>query len=87
MKTDKRDAQKLAFYLSAGLLKSVNVPPKKVEFDRRIIRCRNQIVKKQSRAKHQTQSFLNLHGINKLEEIKTNWSKYILKKNMSEFEV
>lgn len=74
VKTDKRDAEKLAFYHMAGILKYVYVPPKKVESDRRIIRCRKQIVKKRTRAKQQIRSFLNLKGITKPEEIKTNWS-------------
>jgi transposase len=75
VKTDKRDAEKLAFYLVGGLLKSVYVPSTKAESDSRIIRSRAQIVKKQSRAKHQIRSFLNVHGINRPLEIKTNWSK------------
>ena len=40
VKTDKRDAEKLAFYLSAGLLKAIWVPPAKVESDRRALRGR-----------------------------------------------
>ena len=75
VKTDKRDAEKLAFYHIAGILKYVNVPSIQAESDRRVIRCRRQIVKKQSRAKQQIRSFLNLQGIKKPETIKTNWSK------------
>jgi transposase len=75
VKTDKRDAQKLAFYLVGGLLKSVYVPSQKMESDSRVIRSRAQIVKKQSRAKHQLRSFLNVHGIKKPKWIKSNWSK------------
>ena len=75
VKTDKRDAEKLAFYHIAGILKYVNVPPIKAESDRRVIRCRRQIVKKQSRAKQQIRAFLHLHGLKRPEFIKTNWSK------------
>jgi len=78
VKTDKRDAEKLAFYFSAGLLKSVYVPPARVESDRRVPRSRVQVVKKRSRAKHQIRSFLNLHGIKRPESIKTNWSQQYL---------
>ena len=78
VKTDKRDAQKLAFYLSAGLLKGVWVPPAKVESDRRVLRGRVQIVKKVTRAKHQIRAFLNLFGIKRPESIKTNWCKKYL---------
>jgi len=75
VKTDKIDAQKLAFYLSAGLLKSVTVPPKDIESDRRIVRRRAQVVRHRKRAKHQILSFLKLHGCERPESIKTNWSQ------------
>ena len=75
VKTDKRDAEKLALYHIAGILKYVNVPSPEAESDRQVIRCRRQIVKKQSRAKQQIHSFLNLKGIKRPETIKTNWSK------------
>jgi len=74
VKTDKRDARKLASYLSAGLLKSVYVLPAWAESNRRIIRRRSQLVKKNSRAKNEIRSFLHLHGIKRPPEIKSNWS-------------
>ena len=49
VKTDKRDAQKLATYLAAGLLKSVYVPPKDIEGDLRVIRRCRQLSKMQTR--------------------------------------
>ena len=78
VKTDKRDAQKLAFYLSAGLLKIVTVPPSNIESDRRVVRRRAQLVKKQTRAKNHIKSFLHLHGIKTPEDIKTHWSNFYL---------
>jgi transposase len=75
VKTDKRDAEKLALYHIAGILKYVTVPSRKAESNRRVIRCRRQISKKRIRAKQQIRSFLNLHGIKRPESIKTNWSK------------
>ena len=75
VKTDKRDAQKLAFSLSAGFLKAVWVPPQTVESDRQVIRCRAKLVKKQTRTKNQIRSFLNLHNLKKPEYIKNNWTK------------
>jgi transposase len=75
VKTDKRDAEKLAFYHIAGILKYVTIPSKKAESNRRVIRCRRQISKKRIRAKQQIRSFLHLHGIKRPESIKTNWSK------------
>lgn len=78
VKTDKRDAHELASYLSAGLLKSVYVPPPYVESDRRIVRRRLQLVRKQTRAKNQIKSFLHLHGITTPADIKTSWSNRYL---------
>jgi transposase len=79
VKTDKRDARKLATYLSAGLLKSVYVLPAWAESNRRIVRRRSQLVKKCSRAKNEIRSFLHLHGIKRPPEIRTNWSGLYLK--------
>lgn len=75
VKTDKRDAMKLASYLAAGILKSVYVPPAEVESDRRVVRRRAQLVKKQTRCKNEIKAFLHLHGIEKPLEIKYSWSK------------
>lgn len=75
VKTDKRDAEKLAFYLSAGLLKAVTVPPENIESDRRVVRRRAQVVKKRTRAKSQILAFLKLQGISRPPSIKTNWSR------------
>lgn len=79
VKTDKRDARKLASYLSAGLLKSVYILPAWAESNRRIVRRRSQLVKKCSRAKNEIRSFLHLHGIKRPPEIRTNWSGLYLK--------
>ena len=74
VKTDKRDAVKLASYLAAGILKSIYVPPIEVESDRRVVRRRSQLVKKQTRSKNEIKAFLHLHGIDKPVNIKTCWS-------------
>ena len=74
VKTDKRDAQKLATYFAAGLLKSVYVPPKDIEGDRRVIRRRRQLSKMQSSAKNHIRSFLNLYGLTMPSFIKRAWS-------------
>jgi len=78
VKTDRRDAETLASYLSAGLLKSVYVPPKDIESDRRVVRRRAQLVKKQTRSKNQIKSFLHLHGLKHPDSIKTHWSNRYL---------
>jgi transposase len=78
VKTDKRDAESLATYLSAGLLKKVVVPPVHAEADRRVVRRRAQLVKKQTRAKNHIRSFLHLHGIETPSAIKSKWSNRYL---------
>lgn len=78
VKTDNRDAESLAMYLSAGLLKSVSVPPVHDEADRRIARRRAQLVKKQTRAKNHIRSFLYLQGIEAPVDIKSKWSNQYL---------
>ena len=40
VKTDKKDAKKLAQYLAGGLLKKIYVPPPSVEADRQLLRFR-----------------------------------------------
>jgi len=79
VKTDKRDARKLASYLAAGLLKSVYVLPDWAESNRRILRRRSQLVKKTSRAKNEIRSFLHLHGLKRPAAIKCNWSGLYMK--------
>lgn len=78
VKTDKRDALKLAQYLSAGILKSVYVPPAEIEADRGVLRRRHQLVKQLTRSKNQIRSFLHVQGIEKPASIKTNWTRHYL---------
>ncbi len=75
VKTDKRDALKLAQYLSAGLLKEVYVPPASVESDRQVNRLRLDYQKKLTRVKCQIKSHLYLHGITKPSELGNYWTK------------
>lgn len=79
VKTDKRDAQKLACYLASGHLKPIAVPPKNIESQRRLLRQRGRLVKKQTRQKNEIRSFLFLHDLKRPEYILTNWSKAYLK--------
>jgi transposase len=63
VKTDKRDAKKLAQYHAGGLLRRVYVPPFSVESDRQVLRLRDRHIKKLVRVKSQIKSFLNLYGL------------------------
>jgi transposase len=75
VKTDKRDAQKLAQFLAGGLLKKVFVPPLSSESDRQLLRLRESYQKKMTRVKNQIKSLLNLHGIQWSLENGNKWTK------------
>ena len=75
VKTDKKDAEKLAQFLAAGLLKEVYVMPLSAEADRQVIRLRKKTQKKLTRVKNQIKSFLNLHGIKWPKENGNSWTK------------
>lgn len=75
VKTDRRDALKLAQCLAGGFLKSVWIPPKTVESDRRILRVRHGTQKKMTRVKNQIKSFLFLHGIDYPASYGCRWTK------------
>ena len=75
VKTDKRDAQKLAQYLASGLLKKVFVPPINSEADRQLLRVRNSTQQKLTRVKNQIKSFLHLYGITQPPEGTNKWTK------------
>jgi len=74
VKTDKRDAVKLAQYLSSGLLKEVFVPPVTAESDRQVLRLRHDYQKKLTRVKNQIKSHLHLYGINKPDWVGSYWT-------------
>jgi len=63
VKTDKRDARKLAQLLSAGLLKAVCVPTMQIRQDRELLRTRDQLSDQRRRIYQQIQSKLRFHGL------------------------
>jgi transposase len=63
VKTDKRDARRLAQLLSANLLKSVTVPERQKREDRELLRTREQLVSQRRRLFLQVQSKLRFHGL------------------------
>lgn len=75
VKTDKRDATKLARYLASGLLKQVYVPPNSIEADRQLLRLRHGYQKKLTRVKNQIKSHLHLHGIKWSRTHGNKWTK------------
>jgi len=71
VKTDKKDAKKLASLLRANLLTEVTVLSVEDERDRSLVRLRGQIKKDSTRAKHRILKFLALRG---LSYKGNNWS-------------
>lgn len=63
VKTDKRDARRLAHLLSGGLLKFVTVPDRRKREDRELLRTREQLVRQRQRLFLQVQSKCRFHGI------------------------
>jgi transposase len=63
VKTDKRDARRLAHLLSGGLLRGVAVPERRKREDRDLLRTRSQLVDQRRRVFLQIQSKLRFHGI------------------------
>ncbi|HDS30023.1 MAG TPA: IS110 family transposase [Firmicutes bacterium] len=67
VKTDRRDAKKLAEYYRAGMLTSIKPPTRVEEAVRDLCRCREAAKCTQKRAQHQLQKFLLRHGRNYVE--------------------
>jgi transposase len=73
IKTDPKDARKLARLYRAGELVSVHVPSEEDESVRRLVRCRETIQKEALSSKHYVLKFLSVKGLT--YKGKTNWTK------------
>ena len=62
IKTDRRDAKKLAELLRAGILTEVHPPTEQEEAVRELCRCRGVAKKAETKARHQLTKFLLRHG-------------------------
>ena len=72
VKTDRRDARKLATLHTAGLLTPVRVPDSDDEAARALLRCRSTLVEDLNRARKRTTHLLLSRG---LAFKGTNWSQ------------
>lgn len=63
VKTDRRDARKLAELLEAGLLTEIHVPDEEQEAVRDLCRCREDFVRDRTGARHQLSRFLARRGL------------------------
>ena len=75
VKTDRRDAQKLARSHRAGDLTPVWVPDAAHEALRDLVRAREVAKRDQLRARHRVSTFLLRHGWQRPPHVKTAWSK------------
>lgn len=73
-KTDRLDCEKLASYLSHGLLKPVTVPSEEQEAARSKVRYRNDLASEIGETKEKIKSFLLVHGIREPKGL-SHWSE------------
>jgi transposase len=78
VKTDRRDAEKLARSYRAGDLTPVWVPDAEHEALRDLVRAREAAKKDQLRARHRLGKFLLRHGRQRPARLKTNWTAWHL---------
>jgi transposase len=63
VKTDKRDAKKLATQLACGRLKGIRIPSREQEQRRQLTRTRSQLIRHRSRIKNQIRSKLHIFSL------------------------
>lgn len=73
VKTDRRDALKLARLYRAGELTAVHVPTKEDESVRALVRCRETMVKEVQKSRHYVLKFLSVRG--HAYHTGSNWTK------------
>ncbi len=73
VKTDRRDAKKLATLYAAGLLTIVCIPDEEQEAIRSLLRCRGDLAETITRTKQRILTFLQTRGLQ--YPGKTNWTK------------
>ena len=80
IKTDKRDALKLATMLATGQLRDATVLDltNQQYADRQLVRSRTQLVKAASTIKQQIKSLMLMHGIFLPRDIKPTWSRRMI---------
>jgi transposase len=75
VKTDRRDAEKLARHYRSGNLTPVWVPDAAHEALRDLVRAREDAKQDQLRAKHRLSKFLLRHGVRPPETVKKAWTQ------------
>ncbi len=75
VKTDRRDAKKLAQLSRAGLLTNVAMPSEDIESLRDLVRCREGAKQDEVRSRHRVSKFCLRYGVRKPKEFKSNWTQ------------
>lgn len=78
VKTDRRDAVKLARCLRGQMLDPVWALTDQQYADRQLVRTRKQLVGHRTRCSQQIKSMLKFHGIQRPDGLKANWSRAYL---------
>src|SRR5438045_5578670 len=78
VKTDRRDAEKLARHFRSGNLTAVWVPDAAHEALRDLVRTREDAKQDQLRAKHRLSKFLLRHGRRPPQDVKKSWTQKYL---------
>jgi transposase len=73
VKTDRRDALKLARLLRSGDLTKVHVPTEEDESVRSLVRCRETLVRETQKSRHYVLKFLSVRGL--AWHGRSNWTK------------
>ena len=85
VKTDRRDALKIATQLSVGRLKGINIPSEELEDRRELTRLREHLVKERkrisSKLKHKAH-FFGFIGATDAKKVSSSWIKTILMNSM-----
>lgn len=79
VKTDKKDAKKLALHLSQGRLKGIRIPSESEELERQAHRTRSQLVSQRKRVMNQIRSKFHQFGILGCEDKSVLREKRVLK--------
>lgn len=82
VKTDKRDAIKIATQLAAGRLRGIHVPSEEREAKRALTRLRDQIVEHRTAVANQIKSLLYQHGLiapNSKAKVSSKWVENLKK--------
>lgn len=86
VKTDKKDALKIAMQLSVGRLRGIHVPSKEVEDKRELTRLRQTLVKEKNRIAVRMKHKANYHGLidhSDTKRVSSKWISELLRKKLS----